>query len=230
MKKRLLALFLAFVMAMSLLPVSVFADGETGGQLQGTKDNPITANSNGVTVNKYVSGDEKSGYQLTLEAYASDQLTTTTTTTPLDIVLVLDVSGSMDEVLTDARTVYQPVYVIDQSEYYFIQDGNRYRKVEYTEAYTTEEWVWDGFLKGHWEIFEHPAGWIYGSESDPTYVEPMISAEDTDTGHTQFYTAVSMQRVTKMEALQNAVNSFIDQVSAKNNGVAAESQDRKSVV
>lgn len=230
MKKRLLALFLAFVMAMSLLPVSVFADGGTGGQLQGTKDNPITASEDGVTVNKYVSGDAENGYSLTLEAYASDQLTTTTTTTPLDIVLVLDVSGSMDEVLTDARTVYQPVYVIDQSEYYFIQDGNRYRKVEYTEAYTTEEWVWDGFLKGHWEIFEHPAGWIYGSESDPTYVEPMISAEDTDTGHTQFYTAVSMQRVTKMEALQNAVNSFIDQVSAKNNGVAAESQHRISLV
>lgn len=230
MKKRLLALFLAFVMAMSLLPVSVFADGGTGGQLQGTKDNPITASKDGVTVNKYVSVDEEGNYSLTLEAYASDQLTTTTTTTPLDIVLVLDVSGSMDEVLTDARTVYQPVYEIDQSEYYFIQDGYQYRKVEYTEVYTTEEWVWDGFLKGHWEIFEHPAGWIYGSESDPEYVVPMTSAEDTDTGHTQFYTAVSTQRVTKMEALQNAVNSFIDQVSAKNNGVAAESQHRISLV
>ena len=230
MKKRLLALFLAFVMAMSLLPVSVFADGGTGGQLQGTKDNPITASKDGVTVNKYVSVDEEGNYSLTLEAYASDQLTTTTTTTPLDIVLVLDVSGSMDEVLTDARTVYQPVYEIDQSEYYFIQDGYQYRKVEYTEVYTTEEWVWDGFLKGHWEIFEHPAGWIYGSESDPEYVVPMTSAEDTDTGHTQFYTAVFTQRVTKMEALQNAVNSFIDQVSAKNNGVAAESQHRISLV
>lgn len=230
MKKRLLALFLAFVMAMSLLPVSVFADGRTGGQLQGTKDNPITANSNGVTVNKYVSGDAENGYSLTLEAYASDQLTTTTTTTPLDIVLVLDVSGSMDEVLTDEHTEYQRVYKIDQSEYYFIQDGHRYRKVEYTEAYTTEEWVWDGFLQGHWETVNHPAGWIYGSESDPKYVVPMTSVEDTDPGHTQFYTAVSTQRVTKMEALQNAVNSFIDQVSAKNNGVAAESQHRISLV
>lgn len=227
MKKRLLALFLAFVMAMSLLPVSVFADGGTGGQLQGTKDNPITASEDGVTVNKYVSGDAENGYSLTLEAYASDQLTTTTTTTPLDIVLVLDVSGSMDEVLTDARTVYQPVYVIDQSEYYFIQDGNRYRKVEYTEAYTTQEWDW-----GKLEFVEkpHPAGWIYGYKSNPTYVEPMTSAEDTDLGHTRFYTAVSMQKVTKMEALQNAVNSFIDQVSAKNNGVAAESQHRISLV
>lgn len=149
MKKRLLALFLAFVMAMSLLPVSVFAAGGTGGQLQGTEDNPITASKDGVTVNKYVSQGEDGQYNLTLEAYASDQLTTTTTTTPLDIVLVLDVSGSMDEVLTDAHTEYQPVYEVDQSKYYFIQDGYRYRRVEYTEAYTTEEWVWDGFLQGH---------------------------------------------------------------------------------
>ena len=234
MKKRLLALFLAFVMAMSLLPVSVFADGGTGGQPQGTKDNPITASKDGVTVNKYVSQGEGGQYNLTLEAYASDQLTTTTTTTPLDIVLVLDVSGSMDEVLTDAHTEYQPVYEVDQSDqskYYFIQDGYRYRRVEYTEAYTTEEWVWDTFpIKGHWETVEHPAGWIYGSESDPEYVVPMTSAEDTVPGHTQFYTAVSTQRVTKMEALQNAVNSFIDQVSAKNNGVAAESQHRISLV
>lgn len=95
MKKRLLALFLAFVMAMSLLPVSVFADGGTGGQLQGTKDNPITASEDGVTVNKYVSGDAENGYSLTLEAYAENKVTSTTTTTPLDIVLVLDTSGSM---------------------------------------------------------------------------------------------------------------------------------------
>ncbi len=96
MKKRLLALFLAFVMAMSLLPVSVFADGVTGVPLQGTKNDPITANSNGVTVNKYVSVDEEGNYSLTLEAYAENKVTSTTTTTPLDIVLVLDTSGSMD--------------------------------------------------------------------------------------------------------------------------------------
>ena len=230
MKKRLLALFLAFVMAMSLLPVSVFADGGTDGQPQGTKNNPITANSNGVTVNKYVSGDEESGYQLTLEAYASNRLNTTTTTTPLDIVLVLDVSGSMDEVLTDAQTKYQPVYEIDERKDYFIWDKYQYRRVEHTDAYPTEKWVWDGFLEGHWETVNHPAGWIYGYKSNPTYVEPMTSAEDIATGHTQFYTAESTQSVTKMEALQRAVNRFIDQVDTKNNSVATESQHRISLV
>ena len=91
MKKRLLALFLAFVMAMSLLPVSVFADGGTTQPISS-----VTNTENGVTVTKSVSQKENGQYDLTLEAYASNQLTTTTTTTPLDIVLVLDVSGSMD--------------------------------------------------------------------------------------------------------------------------------------
>lgn len=121
MKKRLLALFLAFVMAMSLLPVSVFADGGTGGQMQGTKDNPITANSNGVTVNKYVSQGEDGQYNLTLEAYASNQLTTTTTTTPLDIVLVLDTSGSMKDKLEG--THYEAI--ADKTEWSF-NDVNSY--------------------------------------------------------------------------------------------------------
>lgn len=227
MKKRLLASFLAVVMVVTLLPISALATGGTPATMKGTADDPITNTNNGVTVNKYVSGNETDGYKLTLEAYASDELTTTTTTTPLDIVLVLDVSGSMDEILTDEHTEYRPVYEINTSNYYFIESGRWFRTVHYTEAYTTWEWDWDefGFVEVH-----HDAGWIYGSESDPQYVVPMTSAEDTEEGHTQFYTAVSMQRVTKIEALKNAVNSFIDQVNTKNNGVAAESQHRISVV
>ena len=47
---------------------------------------------NAVHVTKSVSGDGKT---LTLEAYATNTMTTVTTYEPLDIVLVLDVSGSM---------------------------------------------------------------------------------------------------------------------------------------
>ena len=94
MKKRILSCFLALAMALSLLPMSVLAAGED--PLTGTQENPITATSDGITVNKYVSGNAEDGYQLTMEAYASDKVTSSTTTKPLDIVLVLDVSGSMD--------------------------------------------------------------------------------------------------------------------------------------
>ena len=36
-------------------------------------------------------------YSLTLEAYVTNEVTKGSKTTPLDIVLVLDVSGSMDD-------------------------------------------------------------------------------------------------------------------------------------
>ena len=91
-KKRVWSIVLTLAMLLSLLPVSAMAVWDTRA---GEAGNPLTATSNNITVNKYVSGNADDGYSLTLEAYAANQQTTTTTTTPLDIVLVLDVSGSM---------------------------------------------------------------------------------------------------------------------------------------
>lgn len=91
-KTRVWSIVLTLAMLLSLLPVSAMAVWDTRA---GEVDNPLTATSNNITVNKYVSGNAADGYSLTLEAYAANQQTTTTTTTPLDIVLVLDVSGSM---------------------------------------------------------------------------------------------------------------------------------------
>ena len=91
-KTRVWSIVLTLAMLLSLLPVSAMAVWDTRA---GEAGNPITATSNNITVNKYVSENATGGYSLTLEAYAANQQTTTTTTTPLDIVLVLDVSGSM---------------------------------------------------------------------------------------------------------------------------------------
>ena len=91
-KTRVWSIVLTLAMLLSLLPVSAMAVWDTRA---GEAGNPITATSNNITVNKYVSGNADDGYSLTLEAYAANKQTTTTTTTPLDIVLVLDVSGSM---------------------------------------------------------------------------------------------------------------------------------------
>ena len=200
MKKRLLALFLAFVMAMSLLPVSVFADGGTSVQPQGTKDNPITANSNGVTVNKYVSGDEKSGYQLTLEAYASNQLTTTTTTTPLDIVLVLDTSGSMKYKLES--TNYEPIE--GETEWSFNDvkdyDGELYYKSG-DEYYRVKEYTWGD---NNYTLLFH-AG----------FLDWRALGEPNDNPNAVLYTGELYQKVSgtsKLDAMKTAVNNFIDSV------------------
>ena len=91
--RRLLSWVCVLALCMSLLPMTALA-ATTG---SGTEGNPVTNTEDQVTVNKWVSGDAESGYRLNMEAYASNVVTTESKTTPLDIVLVLDQSGSMSD-------------------------------------------------------------------------------------------------------------------------------------
>lgn len=91
--KQALALVLALVMALSLVALPSFAADEdsTG---TGTAVTEGSTNTPGLELRKVY--DPSTGL-LTLEAYATGSTTTTTSTAPVDIVLVLDVSGSMDD-------------------------------------------------------------------------------------------------------------------------------------
>lgn len=91
--KQALALVLALVMALSLVALPSFAADEdsTG---TGTAVTGGSTNTPGLELRKIY--DPSKGL-LTLEAYATGSTTTTTSTKPVDIVLVLDVSGSMDD-------------------------------------------------------------------------------------------------------------------------------------
>lgn len=90
--KQALALVLALVMALSLVALPSFAADEdsTG---TGTAVTEGSTHTPGLELRKVY--DPSKGL-LTLEAYATGS-TTTTSTAPVDIVLVLDVSGSMDD-------------------------------------------------------------------------------------------------------------------------------------
>lgn len=91
--KQALALVLALVMALSLVALPSFAADEdsTG---TGTAVTGGSTNTPGLELRKVYN---PSTGLLTLEAYATGSTTTTTSTAPVDIVLVLDVSGSMDD-------------------------------------------------------------------------------------------------------------------------------------
>ena len=95
--KQALALVLALVMALSLVALPSFAEGEeTGGDtgMPYIKDQGGTVEQNGLVMSKTIKKGEDGQFLLTLEAYATGS-TTTTSTKPVDIVLVLDQSGSM---------------------------------------------------------------------------------------------------------------------------------------
>lgn len=206
--KQALALVLALVMALSLVALPSFAADEdsTG---TGTAVTEGSTHTPGLELRKVY--DPNTGL-LTLEAYATGSTTTTTTTDPVDIVLVLDVSGSMDENLTEAGYRYNEVYDLSTNgTYYYKNSSNgRYQRAYYCDG---EDWR---------ENSNHDAGWYTQNHQGPggncwgefgTRLIPKTSSADT-TG-TQFYVQEYVAAVTKMETLKTAVNGFIDSVAAK---------------
>ena len=108
--KQALALVLALVMALSLVALPSFAadeDSTTGGAFgafEVLEQGGSTATT-GLQMSKTfeLGADGHSGI-LTLEAFATGTTQTITSTKPVDIVLVLDVSGSMDDPISSGDT------------------------------------------------------------------------------------------------------------------------------
>lgn len=147
----------------------------------------------------------ESDFLVGLSALSSTAKIMGQTTVPLDIVLVLDVSGSMN----DPSGSYEEVYDLNTQNAYYVLVNGRYQKVEY----------WSGSL------FQ---GWYYSWSN--TKVVPKTSANDSDPSHVQFY-AYRASSTTKMEMLQDAVNGFIDQAAEKNNKLSdTNKQSRISLV
>ena len=188
-RKRGLALLMCICMIFTLLPFSAFADAEK----------PYTEHSetNGVVMDKtvkHVSGDK---YKVTLEQYVKGSVTPGQKT-PIDVVLVLDVSGSMGDPFGNGTVSYVQTYDIKWWNVYYIKDAEgNYKQVSY--CLDCGEYTDGCSGRGR----NHKQGTVY---------TPMTSATDTVDGHVQFYTSSG----TKIAALKSAVNSFID-IIAKDN-------------
>ena len=100
MKKKFLALVLTLAMVLSLVPVTALAVGENGPVKTVQSDG-----NNGVKVIKTATPKKNGNGKATIdmEAYVTGTVTSTTQSTPLDIVLVLDQSGSMEENLSQLK-------------------------------------------------------------------------------------------------------------------------------
>ncbi|WP_278801019.1 Spy0128 family protein [Bifidobacterium pullorum] len=161
----------------------------------------------GQTVNK--ANDSDFLVSLSALSSTSNLKTTTTTTTPLDIVLVVDTSGSMDNGQGDSMgsvTTYEQIYGQNLSSnrtYYVLVDGE-YVAVE-----------------------AHGNNWNrYWASDDGTRYTPIQNRWDDDRSHVQFYQRVT-QNVNKMEALQNAANTFVDSVAALNDDITDSNQQHR---
>lgn len=205
-RKRGLALLMCICMIFTLLPFSVFAEDPVD-------DGSHThSEANGVVMDKRVEKTGEDTYKVTLEQYVTGTVTPGTVT-PIDVVLVLDVSGSMTDPPYISSITYKETYsVTPGSRYdrniYYVKDGDSYKAVKYCsdcKAYA------DANRHGYWDWFDYVL-------NHTTKYTPKTSAADADPNHVQFYERIVGQPITKLQALKNAVNSFIDTIAANNSG------------
>ncbi len=185
--KQALALVLALVMALSLVALPSFAEGEddtgTGdGMPRVAYEGGQTEGVSGIYMSKTLKDNGNGQFLLTLEAYVTGTVTTVTQDSPMDIVLVLDVSGSMDDPI---NKVYKDQ--LDTSKTYKIASGGDYVEVQYNTS------------KRNWGYYIN-----YVIDSRWKSVTPKTSENDTNSDNVQFYETTS-----RLDALQSAVNAFI---------------------
>lgn len=143
----------------------------------------------------------------------SNTIMTTTSAQPLDIVLVLDVSGSMNDYMTSYK--YTPTYNAKNNKW-----GDYWAKNP-DGSYSPIKRITSGF-----PFYEFKAWELSGNE-----VEPMTSPNDTGGNKIQFYTRAAVSEIRCMAALKTAANNFITETAKRNDGIADESkQHRISIV
>lgn len=192
---------------------SVFADDVT---LTGSTEG-------GIKVEKTDDAD----FMVSLSALSSASSSVTYSSKPLDIVLVLDTSGSMtDPPHMGTTETYSPVYSRNVQEtsasrgyfgwsqtnggtYYALVDGEYVRITEETEV------VHEGYSR---DYYGHVSWQLNGQE-----VWPKTSANDNAENHIQFYRYAGQQTITKLDALKDAASAFIEQTAQMNQGI--ESRD-----
>ena len=163
--------------------------------LNATGDGEQAGDDNGLVLAKNAQYDpETGGYTITLEAYTTGTVTTEVENVPTDIVLVLDQSGSMEDLY---GTTYEKVYseeLSKNSTYYVIVNGV-YTEVSYSS------WLDCWYYLSGWDLIE---------------VTPKTGPDDTEGGRFQFYDLVSS--TTRIEALKSAVTIFVNSVAQKAKG------------
>lgn len=200
--KRFLAAVVSLVMTVTMMPATAFAaDGTTGG----------TEPTGSMVLSKTAELQDDGTYTIDLEAYSTGSTTITETTekVPLDIVLVLDQSGSMDEDMGGA-------YTAQNSAGYSYSDINNSRTTYY---YQTSDGNYYEVQAGRYRSGRNYQYYLYYTVDYTTYylsgtgVTTTRPSNITDR-YATIWTGVLYTRTTisRLDALKTAANTFIQSV------------------
>ena len=184
---------------------------------------------NGVTTAKSVTGPNQNGlYTIKLETFANGESVVTKTSTPVDVVLVLDVSGSMEfpkgtttRVANNTNISYNTVKN-GTVAYFYRHNFGQYGQTdyEYCKIYTEE-------YQGHYYLYYDYGSNVnssrrqYITSSGTQSTRPSTTGYNayniTDPDQTIFTTSNNRPVVTakesRLDALKPAVKAFIENIS-----------------
>ncbi len=193
-----------YILSVFALLISVFAQAQTA-----TTDPPIWTGYNlekGIATKKTVTGIGNNRFTVQLEAFATGQQDLVITKTPLDIVLVLDVSGSMDfpkgPITEETKNFSYDDIANSQTPYFVARTNNGttsyWRVYPRTVRYGNTTYYYLGYYPG---------------ATDPT--DRRFSNWGTSTTQGIYNGTLYRGTQTRMDALKEAVGAFIDQIDEK---------------
>ena len=205
MRKRIIALLLALILTVGLLPTVALAAEPTAPTDETPGEDAVSFTKDVVTKN----GQD----MIKIEAYVNGDVKTQVTTTPCDIVLVLDQSGSMADKISAPGYKYKEVSgnwsynsVNNNAYYYQCERCGDYHEVEakwnYDYGGTYYYLVYDCPYNYNWDMLYNGSEWWRWDADDTIY---------TGTLYTRTETPGSDK--TKVEALKEAANTFLQVVS-----------------
>ncbi|ERK42971.1 Spy0128 family protein [Faecalitalea cylindroides] len=170
---------------------------------------------------------DTSDFLVSLSALSSASTLVTTTTTPLDIVLVLDVSGSMSDEMTETRITYEEYRTSgnrannvgdawqDRGDLYYSANGQDYIKINMSQ---------EGFIRTRYTI---------SAEGLPT-IDNLTGNDDIPAPYADHLYIRNIEEVgtgeKKITALKNAVNNFIQLTSDANANMPEGEGHRVSII
>ena len=196
--RRALALAVCLMMVIGTMAPYAFAENETSGSVQ--------ADGNDLNITKSVTAKNDGTYELKMEAFATGTSQTTTVSKPLDIVLVLDVSGSMDEVTrtrtytAQERKSYSYNSIDNSRTQYYYKDSNG----QYYPVYADYDW----------HLFSPNEYYIYYRTGNRGHLIGKVVNSKTDAIYTGvLYTATTI-KAKKLDSMKAAAKKFVNTVAA----------------
>ena len=221
------------IFSLILVVIAVFAIQSVA------KAQPYTEN-NHIAYSKYPTGPVDGIYTIHLDTFVTGEVTVTTSNLPADIVLVLDVSGSMDEAYSTTHYEYtaraSQGYSYDDygnNTYYYLYNNNYFPVSRGSESVNIGSWLRPNYVTVYYLYIEVPRGW----SSTTYYLSGTGLSGNMPTNYRNasdvIWTGVLYERSqiigqSKLEALQGAVAEFIDAI--KDNAVEKNVDNQIAIV